>query len=246
MEVNFDQHMIVDPGIIRQIVEIADIDPGDTVLEIGPGTGNLTRPLSKRAGKVIAVEIDKRFTPMLKAIRNVEVVEGNALDEIEGLDFERVVSNIPYAICEPLVRKLFRKRFILAILTVPKGFAHILTARRDDARFSKLTAAAHAFFDIESIFEVPREAFEPPPDTDSVVIRMRRKGDSLQKEVLLRDGLKAKNAIARALFISRKMTKNEAKKAIKSLEINNNILDRRLKDLDSVELDTVLGSLKRL
>lgn len=244
MEVKNDQHMMVASNIIGKIVDSADIAPNETVLEIGPGTGNLTRELAKKAGKVIAVEIDRRFAPPLKKIKNVEVIIGNALDEISSLEFDKIVSNIPYAICEPLAGKLIETG-VPAVLTVPRGFADILTAERTDEQYSRISLLVQAFFDVGILFDISREAFEPAPKTDSVAVKLSpRTGNELQKEVFKRQKLKLKNAIMRALFTSRKMAKNDARKAIKTLKLSNNLLEKRLLDADLNELDAVLGSLE--
>jgi len=249
MRVSKDQHMMIDKAIIKIMVSAARIRPSDTVLEIGPGTGNLTRELARKAKKVVAIEIDRSFRPELKKLRNVKAIFGNALQELgrEGLVFDKVVANIPYAICEPLLARLMEKDFGLAVLTVPKGFSGIMTARKGGRLYSRTSLIASTLLEIEVLTDVPRKAFDPPPKTDSVVIRLTQKsGNLLLKEVLKRQKLKTKNAIMRSLFAARKNTKNQAKKAIKTLKLNNNLLEKRLLEADLAELDAVLTSLEKL
>lgn len=247
MKVKKDQHMMVASDIIRKIADVVCIEQGETVLEIGAGSGNLTRELAERTKNVIAIEIDMGFEKGLKRIRNAKIIIGNALKEIGGIRFDKLVANLPYAICEPLILKLIWIDFKLAVLTIPSGFYHILAVDRKDNQYSKISVMAQALFDIEVIIDVPRNAFEPVPKTDSVVIKLLPKpGKELQKEVLRRRGLLVKNAIMRALFSARKMTKNEARKAIKTLELNNKLLEKRLLDADTGELDAVLESIEKL
>lgn len=251
MAVEHDQHFMTDLRILERIAKAADISEGDRILEIGAGTGNLTRVLANSGAKIIAVELDEELARALKdrfsGRKNVEVVEGNALKLLGTLKFDKIVANIPYAICEPLMRRMMTADFSLAVLTVPQGFAGILAASKGSDAFSRLSLMSQALFDIDVLFSVPEKAFRPEPDTKSVVIRIRPKaGSAMARHVLVRERLKAKNAIMRALFSCRKMTKNEAREAIKRLKINNELLEKRLNDLDLVELDAVLESLEKL
>jgi 16S rRNA (adenine1518-N6/adenine1519-N6)-dimethyltransferase len=247
MVVRLDQHTMVDKAIIRKIVEFAEIGPNEAILEIGAGTGSLTRELASKSKNIIAVEIDKKYAAELKKIENVKVIRGNALKEMKEITFDKLVANLPYAICEPLIWKLVGIDFKLAVLTIPKGFADILTAKKGEKTYSKISILARECFDVAVLFNVPREAFDPPPKTDSVVVKMTPKqGNSIQKEVLKRQQLKVKNAVMRALFLVKKSTKNQARKDIKTLKLNNTLLEKRLFDADINELDTVLHALKKL
>ena len=249
MGLKLDQHTMTDRAVIRKMVESADIRSDETVLEIGAGSGSLTRQLAKKTRHVIAVEIDKKFEPELKKMKNVEPVIGNALKEIGRMKFDKIIANIPYAICEPLIGRLIDKdkKFKLAVLTIPKGFADILSARKGTPKYSKISLLSGIFFDVQVLLDVPRKAFEPPPKADSVAVRMvPKEGNELQKEVMKRQRLKAKNAIIRGLFASRNLTKKQARKAINTMKLNNKLLEKRLFEADLNELDAVLDALERL
>jgi 16S rRNA A1518/A1519 N6-dimethyltransferase RsmA/KsgA/DIM1 with predicted DNA glycosylase/AP lyase activity len=232
MGFGLDQHMMVDRGLIRKIVSAAGIKHDETVLEIGAGSGNLTIELAKKAGKVIAIEADERFRDDLESIGNADIVFGNALEiidklNIDNLKFDKIVSNLPYSICEPLMQRLPFCSFSLAVLTVPKGFAYRVLMGR-----TRLGLVMRELFEISVLFDVPKDAFEPRPGTGSVAISVRpKKEKSLLSAMLLHPGMKVKNAIMRALFERQKMTKNQARKAIKSLKLNNKLLEKTVRDV---------------
>jgi 16S rRNA (adenine1518-N6/adenine1519-N6)-dimethyltransferase len=246
-----DQHFMTDSRIIGRIVAAARIRKDETVLEIGAGRGSLTRELAKAAGKVIAIEIDRRLeSELLDSLAgrdNVELMFGNALKVMRSreLDFDKMVSNIPYAICEPLMQELAFMDFRSAILTLPVRFAARLSAEPGDRDFGTPSMIARSFFDAEELFEIPKWAFDPMPKTASRAVLLRP-GDrkSLLCRVLLRRRMKLKNAIMRGLFESRGYTKNHARKTIKSFEINN-LLDKKMSELGKGELKTVWSKLQK-
>jgi len=239
MQFELDQHMMTDKKIIKKIVSFAGIKSCETVLEIGAGSGNLTRELAKKSNHVIAVEIDKKFESRLKEIKNTKVIIGNVLKEIKNLKFDKIVSNIPYAVCEPLFQKLPFCEFRLAVLTVPKKFAYRLLSKK-----TKLGLIMHEFFEIKILLDVPKTAFEPPPNTNSVVILLKfRRKKTLLSVVFSQPKSKIKNAIMRALFFSRKMTKNQARKHLKTLELNNKLLEKKVIDTDLEDIKALKKAL---
>lgn len=246
-----DQHFMTDLNVISRIISAARIEPQDTVLEIGAGSGLLTRELAKRAKTVIAIEIDsgleERLRDNLRGIGNVELVFGSALDMLKkgGTKFDRIVSNTPYSISEPLVQELVYLDFESAVLALPRQFAWRLKARPGDRGFTRLSIIAGEFFEIDILFDIPKESLSPMPKTPSVAISLKPKDrKSLFCRVVLRRKMKLKNAIMRGLFETRKYTKNQARKTIKSLKINN-LLDKKLSEMDTGELKTVWQKLQK-
>lgn len=238
-----DQNFMKDSVIAGKIIESARIRPDETVLEIGAGKGFLTRRLAKKAKKVIAVEIDKRLRKHLIA-SNVRVIIGNALDEIRNLEFDKIVANTPYSISEPLFKRLIFKDFKLALLTLPRGFAYILTARENDPKFSSLSIMARTFYRIEILFDVPKEAFDPKPAVNSVVIRIiPRKEKTMEKLLFLQPKKLVKNALMEALCDYKKMTKSQSRKAIKSFNLNN-IVEKKVSEMTTKEWQRMVISLE--
>lgn len=243
-----DQHFMMDLGAIRRIVSAVEIRRNETVLEIGAGKGFLTRELAKRA-KVIAIEIDRGFEKELRKNLhgfNVEIIFGNALEILKEKKFDKIVSNIPYAICEPLLQEMVFLDFESAVLTLPKSFVDRLKAGPNDKNFSKLSILAREFFEIKTLFEIPRDSFRPKPKTTSVAVLLKPSDKkSLFCRAFLRRKMKLKNAIMRGLFDSRNYTKNQARKHIKSLKFNN-LLEKKISEMDTGELKTVWRKLHKL
>ena len=246
----YDQHFMTDSVVLKKIVKAAGISDSDTVLEIGAGKGFLTREIARKAKKVIAIEIDKSMKSELKknldGINNIELVFGNALKIIKRKKFSKIVSNIPYAISEPLLQEMVFLDFDSALLTLPESFAERLMAGPGSRGFSRLSILAREFFDVRVLFEVPKETFHPKPKTRSVAVMIKkREKKSLFCRVYLKQKMQLKNAIMRALFDTEKTTKNQARKQIKSLNINT-LLDKKTTEMDTTELKTVWERLQKI
>ncbi|RLJ09008.1 MAG: hypothetical protein DRP13_01585 [Candidatus Aenigmatarchaeota archaeon] len=240
-----DKHFMTDKKLINHIISVSDVKVNETVLEIGAGRGELTREIAKRAGKVIAVEIDKTFQKHLKDIPNTEIIFENALTVLKNqkIRFDKIISNLPYSISEPLIWLLIKKDFKSGVLTVPKKFAYRLVAKPGDELYSKLSVVAQVFFNIKIMQEVPKSAFHPKPKTNSVIIKIIPKPKNLSALVLLKQGMKVKNAVREALCASKGLTKREARKIIKRLNINK-LLDKKTTELKKKDIETIISCLK--
>ncbi len=126
-----DQHFMIDEKILKKIVSSAKIKSDDVVLEIGAGIGNLTKLLAKKAGKVYAIEKDESLSIALKEetreFGNVELIFGDALKTVTP-PYNKLVSNLPYQICEALLQKLTPTEFKLAVICVPQKSAEKITS----------------------------------------------------------------------------------------------------------------------
>ena len=233
MKVSLDQHLMVDIRILEKIAKSAGIKKSDRILEIGAGTGNLTAVLAASGAKITAVELDHEMISVLRkrfsAHKNVKIVEGNGLKLLKRLEFDKIVSNIPYAICEPLIQILKEIDFKSAVLTIPEKFSDNLASE------SKLGMETSIFFDMKRLFRAPKSAFTPEPDTESVVVLLKPK-DSPLKTVLLKPKSKLKNAFMEALVEARKCTKNQAREEIKAMELSNNLLEKQVNSMDLNDL----------
>ena len=187
------QNFLKNDDVIHEIVSVAGIE-NEVVLEVGPGEGVLTEALSHSAQKVIAIELDDRLVPVLEerfgSVDNIEIIHGDILHmNIEKLIDEKinkgkysVVANIPYYITAPIIRLFLEsnKSPEKIILMVQKEVAQRLSA--DPGQMSLLAVAAQYYADVEYLFTVPREDFNPVPKVDSAIIKLKVKSQKLKTE----------------------------------------------------------------
>ncbi len=178
------QNFLVNQGVLDKIVEGAEVGPEDVVLEIGPGTGNLTLKLAKKAKRVIAIEKDRRLIEELREKfknTNVEIVEDDVLKlKIENLKLDnyKIVANIPYYITSNLLRTVFEKwpKPKLVVLTVQKEVAQRIMAKPPHMN---LLALSVQFYSSPTIIGyVSKGSFRPTPKVDSAIIKIIPKKDT--------------------------------------------------------------------
>lgn len=172
------QNFLQDPYVLQKIGNLAEIRPTDTVLEIGPGLGGLTRYLAAAAQKVVAIELDDRLFPALEAVvapyRNIQIVHGDVLDIEPGELIQQkdylVVANIPYYITSAVIRHLLesdpKPRRI--VLTIQKEVAERICAKAGD--MSLLALSVQVYGRPKIVAQIPAGAFYPAPKVDSSVL----------------------------------------------------------------------------
>jgi 16S rRNA (adenine1518-N6/adenine1519-N6)-dimethyltransferase len=186
------QNFLQDPQALEQIVSAAEIQGTDTVLEIGPGLGSLTRYLAVSAKEVVAVELDEKLLPPLQAVlapyQNVRLIHGDILklspnDLIAEKDYI-VVANIPYYITSAVIRHLLenKSRPRRIVLTVQKEVAQRICAQPGD--LSLLALSVQVYGKPRSAAHIPAEAFFPVPKVDSAVLCVDIYPDPLIKAAL--------------------------------------------------------------
>lgn len=182
----FGQNFITEPSIIDNIVEAANLTKNDTVIEIGPGLGVLTRALADRAGKVYAIEIDKNLIPLLEETltghENIEIINQDALtlnfDQLingDGTDKYKVVANLPYYITTPLIMHFLENRFRVSemVVMVQKEVAQRMVASPGGKDYGALSVAVQYYTAPRIEFKVPPQVFLPRPEVESAVISLR-------------------------------------------------------------------------
>ncbi|MGE5072949.1 MAG: 16S rRNA (adenine(1518)-N(6)/adenine(1519)-N(6))-dimethyltransferase RsmA [Anaerolineae bacterium] len=174
------QNFLEDPSALQDIADAAEITNTDTVLEIGPGLGSLTRYLAARARQVVAVELDDKLLPALKSVlkpyRNVRVLHGDILElSPAALDLPEgyiVAANIPYNITSAILRHLLasERQPRRIVLTIQREVAQRICASPPD--MSLLALSVQVFGKPSILLRIPREAFFPVPTVDSAVVRV--------------------------------------------------------------------------
>lgn len=179
----FGQHFLHDQNIIHKIISALNPQPGQNIVEIGPGQGALTLPLLKRCQKLTAVELDRDLIPLLQrksaGIGELTLVNKDVLDfdlaQLELAPPFRLVGNLPYNISTPLMFHLLKSSALISdmIFMLQKEVAQRIIAGPHNKHYGKLTVMMQYFCASEYLFDVAPACFSPPPKVDSAVIRLR-------------------------------------------------------------------------
>jgi len=171
------QHFLIDKNIVHKIVRLAGLQPGETVLEIGPGRGILTEALLDSSGLVVAVELDTALCAHLRATlgrrSNFRLVEGDALtfDYTQVPSPFLVVANLPYYVSTPLLFCLLveRRRIDRLVLMLQEEVVARLAAAPGGKDYGALSIAAQFYCEVRQAFRVPPTCFRPKPRVGSAV-----------------------------------------------------------------------------
>jgi len=174
------QNFLQDQSALQKIIEAAEIEPTDSVLEIGPGLGSLTRYLALSARSVTAVELDRKLFPALESVltpyKNIRLVQGDILKLSSAALMDKpgyiVVANIPYYITSAVIRHLLEDEVPprRVVLTVQKEVAERICAETGKMNLLALSVQVYGKPSITAF--IPAEAFYPPPKVDSAVLRI--------------------------------------------------------------------------
>uniref|UniRef100_A0A7N0SVF1 rRNA adenine N(6)-methyltransferase n=1 Tax=Kalanchoe fedtschenkoi TaxID=63787 RepID=A0A7N0SVF1_KALFE len=174
------QHILKNPMLVDSIVQKSGIKSTDIILEIGPGTGNLTKKLLEAGKMVIAVELDSRMVLELQRrfqgtphSHKLKVIEGDVL-KCDLPYFDICVANIPYQISSPLTFKLLAHRpaFRCAVIMYQREFAMRLVAQPGDNLYCRLSVNTQLLARVSHLLKVGKNNFRPPPKVDSSVVRI--------------------------------------------------------------------------
>ena len=218
MQKSKGQHLLKNPMILNEIIAKSGIKPTDTVLEIGPGTGNLTMLLLEAAKKVIAIELDPRMVAqLLKRVgvseyqNKLQLIQGDVLKQ-QLPPFDLCVANIPYQISSPIVFKLLTHKplFKCAVLLIQREFAMRLVAKPNSEFYCRLSVNVQLLSKVEHIMKVSKKNFCPPPKVESSVVRIEPKNplpdiNYLEWDGLLRICFGRKNKTLGAIFKQKKV-----------------------------------------
>jgi 16S rRNA (adenine1518-N6/adenine1519-N6)-dimethyltransferase len=250
----FGQNFLVDENVLKTIIDCSELSKDDYVLEIGPGLGAMTKELCEKAGRVLAVEIDRKLIPILKVslfgyenfkLINEDILKLNlkaTLEENFGSSPIKVVANLPYYITTPILMKLLEEDINIKSITimVQKEVGERLCAAPGGKDYGALTVAVQYRCIPHNILIVPPESFIPKPEVESMVVRL----DSRDKPPVVLKDEKMYFRVVKASFGQRRKTLLNAltagnlgrsKEELKAVLIKNGIDEIRRGETLSLE-----------
>lgn len=227
MSKRLGQNFLIDANIVQGIVDAANVQENDRVLEIGPGIGTLTQALAETGAEVTCVELDKRLPEVLahtlEAYYNVRVIQGDILKvnipEIMGDKPFKVVANLPYYITTPIIMALLEKHLPITdiVVMVQKEVAERMAAQPGGKTYGALSVAVQYYTVPEIALYVPPRSFMPSPEVDSVVVNCKVRQtpavELIDEKMFFR--------VVKAAFGQRRKTLNNA---LKSMGVDKNII----------------------
>lgn len=259
----YGQNFITDENLLDGIASDAGVCSSDTVLEIGAGAGTLTASLARKAGRVVAFEIDKTLEPVLgeslSGFDNVEVIFDDVtkwsekqLDELLGKDY-KVVANLPYYITTPLLFTFLERENKPSSITamVQKEVAERICATEKKGDYGALSVSVAVRGDAEITRIVGRERFLPPPNVDSAIVRIELKGAPPVKDektlyALIKNAFAMKRkTLVNNLAAGYGMSKPEAAELLTGLGFSDKVRGEELSKEDFYRLSDALAARKK-
>ena len=187
----FGQHFLTASDVIDRIIRAIDPRPGERLVEIGPGLGAMTLPLRTRCDALTVVELDRDLAARLRRRGDLDVVESDVLKVDFGALAERlggpirVVGNLPYNISSPILFHLmdFAPRVVDQVFMLQKEVVDRMAAGPGGKDFGRLSVMLQWRYEIEHLFDVAPDAFDPPPKVDSAIVAMRPRPQAQADEV---------------------------------------------------------------
>lgn len=213
------QNFLVDVNIINKIIDASQIDDTTGVIEVGPGMGSLTEQLAKNAKKVMSFEIDQRLIPVLEdtlapydnvTIINEDILKANISKAVHThlSDCEKimVVANLPYYITTPILLNLMQQDIPIDgyVVMMQKEVGERLNATVGTKAYGSLSIVAQYYTETSKVLTVPKSVFMPPPNVDSIVVKLMQREEPLVQV----DNEEAFFKLAKAAFAQRRKTIN--------------------------------------
>ena len=210
----FGQNFLVDNQIINKIISTISPKNNEIIVEIGPGKGALTLPILEHLDHLNVIEIDRDLVSLLNSVQQdkLTIFEADALQ----FDFNqfpqkiRVIGNLPYNISSPLLFHLldFREQIIDMTFMLQKEVVDRIVATHGNKTYGRLSVMMQAFFEVESMFVVPKESFEPQPKIESAILYLKTRTEPLVKNS------KTLEEIVKVAFSQRRKTLKNCLKSI--------------------------------
>ncbi len=242
------QNFLANKHVASRVVSAAELTRTDTVLEPGAGYGTLTHLLEEQAGRVLAVEKDRRLVSHLRnEFENsptVSVIEGDVL-RIPLPEFNKVVGTPPYVLSSKLVLFLAKSKFELASLVLQKEFGERLLAQAGTAEYGRLSITAQRYLRIWPIMNIPATAFRPRPKVDSILLRISPNdvntavNEQLFEE-LVRGLFNQRRRVVRSSFLhylSKKIGREKARTIVEAIALpDKRVYQLTISDLEDLSL----------
>ncbi len=182
------QNFLIDANVIHKVLDKAAISPETAVIEVGPGIGSLTEQIAKRAGRVVAYEIDRRLIPVLEdtlaPYSNVDIINEDILEAdigamIEGnlKDFKEiaVIANLPYYITTPILMNFLMQKLPIDryYVMMQKEVGERISAKPNTKAYGSLSIAIDYYTEAKIVQNVPKAVFMPAPNVDSIIVEMK-------------------------------------------------------------------------
>lgn len=255
------QNFLINQNIVDEIIEKSEITSNDTILEIGPGLGTLTKALAKVAKKVIAIELDENMVRILKGRpigENIEIIHGDILkvdlnEILKEYDSIKVVANLPYYITTPIIMKLLEDRYDIKSITimVQREVGKRLCAEPGNKDYGAITISVNYYCDANIVVDVPKDNFLPAPEVDSCVVKLDIRKNSIVDLVneklffeLIKNGFSQRRKTILNSLTSGKFSKEEIKVALEKFSIDEKLRAEDLSIFDFANISNVLGGKK--
>lgn len=245
------QNFLINEDVINTIVESAQIDKEDLVIEIGPGLGTLTSKILEKAKKVICIELDTRMIKILQnrfsLYNNFELINEDILKvnlkqiietELEKVKKVKIVANLPYYITTPIIMKLLEDKLNIESITVmvQKEVAKRLTAKPGNKLSGAITYTVNYYSEPEEIIIVPNSSFIPEPEVESEVIKLNLRNKppvNVKDEELFFKFIKAsfmqrRKTLVNGISNSGLLKKEEIKELLRQVGIEENVRGENL------------------
>ena len=239
------QHFLLDPNVLRKMVDCSGLGADDIIVEIGAGLGTLTAPLAARVQKVYALEVDRRLAKVLQdqfpGSGQVEIIPEDALRYDFRALFQqwrrkmKVVANLPYEISSPMIFRLFEERncFSLFVLMLQMEVAKRVVARPGTKEYGPLSLWSQLYSRPQVLFAVSPKVFHPPPKVESAVVKF----EILREPAVKVEDEKVLQQVIRSVFAYRRKT---LVNAIRLGEFSHLSVEQIQQALQSVGIDPVL------
>ena len=241
-----DQHFLIDDIVIKKFINICNLNKDDIVVEIGPGTGTLTKLIASKVKSLTVIEKDERLKEYLIRIPNIKIIYGNVLD-IEIPKCNKIITALPYSIIEPFIYKLTKIYFKELYMIMGSTYVNNVINKK----ITNLSLLTNTYFNAEKYFDIEPNSFNPEPKTMSSVIKLTKKEkfnelDLIIKSMYEQSDKKIKNALMESLIKIKKITKKESKSIIKSLKLDDELLNHKFEEISNGEIKILYEKLSLL